>query len=101
MVRDVLQDKYDLLVIPGGAQGAATMARSAGVQGLVRRYLEEGRYVGMVCAGASRPCDFGFCFRFGFRRLYLTIPDRIHPHTHPNTHTHTHTVHCTQAASQR
>lgn len=52
LIWDWLQDKYDLLVIPGGAKGAETMAGSGPVQHLVRRYLEEGKYVGMVCAGA-------------------------------------------------
>ena len=45
------QDKYDLLVIPGGAKGAETMSQSSPVQHLVRRYIQEGKYVGMICAG--------------------------------------------------
>ena len=44
-------DKYDLLVIPGGATGAATMARNATVQELIRIYLEQDKFVGMICAG--------------------------------------------------
>ncbi|KAF9011768.1 class I glutamine amidotransferase-like protein [Cyathus striatus] len=45
-------DKYDLLVIPGGAKGADTMSKSEVVQGLVRRYLEQKKFVGMICAGS-------------------------------------------------
>ncbi|XP_006455166.1 hypothetical protein AGABI2DRAFT_187606 [Agaricus bisporus var. bisporus H97] len=45
-------DKYDLLVIPGGAKGAEIMARDGGVQKLVRDYLSQGKYVGMICAGS-------------------------------------------------
>ncbi|KAF9453371.1 DJ-1 [Macrolepiota fuliginosa MF-IS2] len=45
-------DKYDLLVIPGGAKGAETMSNDAGVQKLVREYLDKGKYVGMICAGS-------------------------------------------------
>ncbi|EKM78333.1 hypothetical protein AGABI1DRAFT_121441 [Agaricus bisporus var. burnettii JB137-S8] len=45
-------DKYDLLVIPGGAKGAEIMARDGGVQKLVRDYLGQGKYVGMICAGS-------------------------------------------------
>ena len=48
-----MQDKFDLIVIPGGAKGAETMAGSSVVQHLVRRYIQEGKYVGMICAGAS------------------------------------------------
>ena len=45
------QDKYDLLVIPGGAKGAETMSKSPAVQELVRRYIKERKFVGMICAG--------------------------------------------------
>ncbi|TFK91634.1 DJ-1 [Polyporus arcularius HHB13444] len=45
-------DKYDLLVIPGGAKGAETISGSSPVQHLVRRYLEDGKFVGMICAGS-------------------------------------------------
>ena len=47
-----LKDKHDLLVIPGGAQGAETMSKHPSVQELVRRYLDRGKLVGMICAGA-------------------------------------------------
>ncbi|KAF6751191.1 class I glutamine amidotransferase-like protein [Ephemerocybe angulata] len=43
---------HDLLVIPGGATGAATIATNATVQQLVRSYLKNGKYVGMICAGS-------------------------------------------------
>ncbi|KZT10281.1 DJ-1 [Laetiporus sulphureus 93-53] len=45
-------DHYDLLVIPGGAKGAETISSSSPVQSLVRAYLKEGKYVGMICAGS-------------------------------------------------
>ncbi|OJT03458.1 Glutathione-independent glyoxalase DJR-1.1 [Trametes pubescens] len=43
-------DKFDLLVIPGGAKGAATISGSAPIQHLVRDYLQAGKFVGMICA---------------------------------------------------
>ncbi|KIY46372.1 DJ-1 protein [Fistulina hepatica ATCC 64428] len=45
-------DKYDLLVIPGGAKGADTMSTSPAVQELVRKYITIGKKVGMICAGS-------------------------------------------------
>jgi len=45
-------DKHDLLVIPGGAQGAETISKHPSVQELVRRYIEGGKLVGMICAGS-------------------------------------------------
>jgi putative intracellular protease/amidase len=49
-----LQEKYDILVIPGGAQGAATLSKSAAVQELVREFIKDDKIVGMICAGAWR-----------------------------------------------
>ncbi|KAF8916700.1 DJ-1 [Mucidula mucida] len=45
-------DKYDALVIPGGAKGAETMSKSSEVQGLVKAFIEQKKYVGMICAGS-------------------------------------------------
>ena len=49
-----VQDKFDLLVIPGGAKGAETISTNSPVQHLVRQFLDEGKFVGMICAGMSR-----------------------------------------------
>jgi len=67
-------DKYDLLVIPGGAKGAETMSSSSPVQHLVREYLKEGKYVGMICAGSLA------ALRSGLPRQPLT--------SHPAVKTH-------------
>ncbi|KAG5643517.1 hypothetical protein DXG03_000709 [Asterophora parasitica] len=40
-------DKYDLLVIPGGAKGADTISKSHAVQQLVREYYEK-KLVAMI-----------------------------------------------------
>ncbi|KAI0827155.1 DJ-1 [Trametes gibbosa] len=45
-------DKYDLLVIPGGAKGAETISSNSPVQHLVREYLQADKFVGMICAGS-------------------------------------------------
>jgi len=44
--------KFDILIIPGGAKGAATMSESPAVQSLVRDYIEQDKIVGMICAGS-------------------------------------------------
>jgi len=46
-----MQDKYDLFVIPGGAKGADTISKNSAVQELVRGYLGQNKFVGMICAG--------------------------------------------------
>jgi len=43
---------YDALVIPGGAKGADTMSRHLGVQQLIRKFIQEKKIVGMICAGS-------------------------------------------------
>ncbi|KAI0945501.1 hypothetical protein AcW1_001711 [Taiwanofungus camphoratus] len=45
-------DNFDLLVIPGGAQGADTISKNSHVQHLVRAYLDHNKLVAMICAGA-------------------------------------------------
>ncbi|TRM70170.1 DJ-1 [Schizophyllum amplum] len=45
-------DKFDLLVVPGGAKGAETISKSAAVQELVRKYIDADKLVGMICAGS-------------------------------------------------
>ncbi|EPQ53659.1 DJ-1 protein [Gloeophyllum trabeum ATCC 11539] len=45
-------DKFDALVIPGGAKGAETIATNSPVQHLVREYYNKGKIVGMICAGS-------------------------------------------------
>ena len=47
----VPQDNFELLVIPGGAQGAETLSRDSRVQSLIQGYIKAGKYVGMICAG--------------------------------------------------
>ncbi|KAJ7092943.1 class I glutamine amidotransferase-like protein, partial [Mycena belliarum] len=42
---------YDALIVPGGAKGAETISQNAGVQALVCEFLEQGKIVGMICAG--------------------------------------------------
>lgn len=45
--------EYDVLIIPGGLKGAGTMSNSARVQALIREFIAAGKYVAMICAGAS------------------------------------------------
>ncbi|KAK0223716.1 DJ-1 [Armillaria fumosa] len=70
-------DKYDALIIPGGAKGADTISQSKEVQVLVRKYLDEKKYVGMVCAGSLA------ALRSGLNRQPLTshpgVKDQLAP----------------------
>lgn len=46
-----LQGEYDAIIVPGGAKGAETMSQSPFVQTLVKGFYDQGKYVGMICAG--------------------------------------------------
>ncbi|THV04783.1 class I glutamine amidotransferase-like protein [Dendrothele bispora CBS 962.96] len=47
-----IKEKYDALIIPGGAKGAETLSSSSQVQALVREYIDKKKFVGMICAGS-------------------------------------------------
>jgi putative intracellular protease/amidase len=51
--RGRLQGEYDAIIVPGGAKGAETMSQSPFVQSLVKSFYEQGKYVGMICAGMT------------------------------------------------
>lgn len=48
-----LQGEYDAIIVPGGAKGAETMSQSPLVQTLVKGFYDQGKYVGMICAGKT------------------------------------------------
>ncbi|EJD54752.1 DJ-1 [Auricularia subglabra TFB-10046 SS5] len=50
--RDVADKSFDLIVVPGGAEGAKTISKNAKVQEMIRSQINVGRFVGMICAGS-------------------------------------------------
>ncbi len=47
----LLQGEYDAIIIPGGLKGAETISQSSLVQSLVKSFHENGKLVGLICAG--------------------------------------------------
>jgi protein DJ-1 len=47
---DSVDDDFDIVVLPGGAEGALRLAQSAKVGELLRRQEKSGRWVGAICA---------------------------------------------------
>lgn len=47
---DSVDGDFDIVVLPGGAEGAHRLAQSAKVGEILRRQEESGRYVGAICA---------------------------------------------------
>jgi len=52
-------DRYDAIVIPGGAKGADTLAQKPAVQRLVKGFYDAKKVVGMICAGSLAALSSG------------------------------------------
>ncbi len=48
-----LRSSADILVVPGGGPGAATMRKSDDVLRLIREFRDSSRYVALICAGTT------------------------------------------------
>jgi protein DJ-1 len=47
---DSVDENFDVVVLPGGTEGAQRLARSAKVGEILRKQEESGRWVGAICA---------------------------------------------------
>ena len=45
-------EDYSIVVVPGGAKGAATLSQSSDVQSLLRKFVKQNKFVGTICAGS-------------------------------------------------
>ena len=45
--------EFDMVVLPGGLPGTTNLNDHAGVQKVVREFVESGKYVGAICAAPS------------------------------------------------
>lgn len=53
VLNDVLEQPFDMVVLPGGMPGAAHLAGDARLLALLRRMAEEGKYVAAICAAPT------------------------------------------------
>jgi putative intracellular protease/amidase len=44
--------EYSIVIVPGGAKGATTLSNSRPVQSLLRKFEEQNKYIGTICAGS-------------------------------------------------
>jgi len=56
---DVMQEPFDLVVLPGGLPGADHLRDDARVQSLVRQQSDAGRLVGAICAAPKALASAG------------------------------------------
>ena len=52
-VDDIMEDTYDLIVLPGGIDGTENLARDQRVVALLTRHLEQGKRLGAICAAPT------------------------------------------------
>lgn len=57
-----IQDKFDLLVVPGGAKGADTISGNPVVQDLVKEFYDKGKHLGFICNGETDAREGGATF---------------------------------------
>jgi 4-methyl-5(b-hydroxyethyl)-thiazole monophosphate biosynthesis len=50
LLEDVLEQPFDMVVLPGGAAGAQALLADERIEALLQRYAENGRYTAAICA---------------------------------------------------
>jgi 4-methyl-5(b-hydroxyethyl)-thiazole monophosphate biosynthesis len=56
---DVLDDLFDMVVLPGGLPGSEHLKKSSIVEKFVRSHFEEGHFIGAICAAPMALGAFG------------------------------------------
>jgi len=57
------QDAFDMIVLPGGGEGTANLRRDSRVASVIRRHVDQGRYVAAICAAPAVLADMGLLAR--------------------------------------
>ena len=55
-------DKYDVVVVPGGEKGSEAMAKNLAVGNLLQQHYEKGKLVAAICAGKVKIDPLFFAF---------------------------------------
>jgi 4-methyl-5(b-hydroxyethyl)-thiazole monophosphate biosynthesis len=58
-IDSVLDQTFDLIVLPGGLPGADHLRDDANVQTLLKNHAREGRYIGAICAAPKAVAEAG------------------------------------------
>ena len=58
-IDSVLDQTFDLIVLPGGLPGADHLRDDANVQALLKNYAGEGKYIGAICAAPKAVAKAG------------------------------------------
>ena len=53
LIKDCVNDSYDLIVLPGGIPGAQNLRDSKELEILLKRQAEDGRFFGAICASPA------------------------------------------------
>ena len=69
----VLHDSFDMIVLPGGAEGARALQADARIKQLLESAHSAGRYIGAICAAPNVLRSFGI--------IDASTPFTLHPGT--------------------
>ncbi|TFE68973.1 peptidase [Methylacidiphilum caldifontis] len=58
-LEDVLEEQFDCVILPGGAEGAENLKKDIRVKELLEKQLSTGRWIAAICAAPSCLVQFG------------------------------------------
>lgn len=58
-IDDIMLDKTELVIVPGGMRGVATIKNTPAAMQLIRKAYDEGKMVAAICAGPTVLSDLG------------------------------------------
>ncbi len=56
-IDEIADEKFDLIVLPGGLRGTENLSKNDQVVQMLKRQLEEGRAIGAICAAPATVLD--------------------------------------------
>lgn len=59
-LNDVLDQRFDMIVLPGGMPGVTNLREDPRIKQLLARFQEDGGYTAAICAAPSILADFGY-----------------------------------------
>ncbi len=73
------EGEFDIIVLPGGAEGAATLAASPVIKALLRRQEEQGRMIAAICAAPIALVAAGVAHGHALTS-HPSVKDQVAPH---------------------
>ena len=60
LFEDMSYEEQDMLVLPGGMPGTLNLGKHKGLEALLRKFYQKGKYIAAICAAPSVLGKYGF-----------------------------------------